>query len=806
MAAAVMRAMTFGATSSREGRPGRSAGRDGDHSSRNSSRNRILRSLSTREQDADRERERAGEEPRSSLSLSRNSSRLTPPNPPGSVPGPTGILLNANRPASESPGPFLSPTSSPPSGNGVYHAPSSASSSLTSNLDLERTVSAVSFDGISAPPSTVTRPSHPTRSHSSSSILQSSSLASNQDQSRSSSMSCGEPSSSSSPGGGGPGDAIACSGMMSADSSATGSVSAAAAARKIRFAPLPQIRPRAYSTGRNLWFVGTDFEGEAAEGEEGTRRRLVRREDADEQALEDEYDDDYDEIVEGPLQKRGSWGDISAWVAGSKKDKDDDAVSVASSAGGAGGAETPTPSSKDAYSKILKPWRFGKSKKSKSAFPRKDSDEGTGLGGGVALSRQSSVDSDVSRRSSVDVGALASPRSRPTVSTGVPMRRASTWDSSESPSSSTSRPTSCASASPIARSSSSYGQPRQQPQSQQIYYASPARSGARRANYPPVAQRSRSARTPQKPPTKVDEPAFHEWGSSGSVGSVGSATSKSGGEEDDGSGMAWIRRRRAQREREEKEKEKREREARGGDTDAAALAPARDDSTTSSELMSRIGAPEPLAAPEDDDDGGDEICRERKFPARTSTLDSTLSSASTVMPTPPSPSVPGSSTPTRSLSGLSMTRPSLSGTTVASSAGSTATVGTATSTAKWEGEEKAGEGGVVMIEEPKEEDDDEEEEEDDDEGGEEEDDEGEEEDDDEGEKPDDESDLDEDELAQEEALVQAARKTAQGAGHERYHSASHRNKLTVVEHVKQHQPTRRASTSSNSAGVGVKVA
>ncbi|GAA5973849.1 hypothetical protein JCM21900_006708 [Sporobolomyces salmonicolor] len=784
MAAAVMRAMTFGATASREGRPGRSAGRDGDHSSRNSSRNRILRSLSTREQDADRERERAGEEPRSSLSLSRSSSRLNPPNPPGSVRGPTGILLNANRPASESPGPFLSPTSSPPSGNGVYHAPSSASSSLTSNLDLERTVSAVSFDGISAPPSTVTRPSHPTRSHSSSSILQSSSLASNHDQSRSSSMSCGDPSSSSSPGGGGPGDAIACSGMMSADSSATGSVSAAAAARKIRFAPLPQIRPRAYSTGRNLWFVGTDFEGEAAEGEEGTRRRLVRREDADEQALEDEYDHDYDEIVEGPLQKRGSWGDISAWVAGSKKDKDDDAVSVASSAGGAGGADTPTPSSKDAYSKILKPWRFGKSKKSKSAFPRKDSDEGTGLGGGVALSRQSSVDSDVSRRSSVDVGALASPRSRPTVSTGVPMRKASTWDSSEFPSSSTSRPTSCASASPIARSSSSYGQPRQQLPSQPIYYASPARSGARRANYPPVAQRSRSARPPQKPPTTVDEPAFHEWGSSGSVGSVGSATSKSGGEEDDGSGMAWIRRRRAQREREEKEK--REREARGGDTGAAALATARDDSTTSGELMSRIGAPEPLAAP----DGGDEIRRERKFPARTSTLDSTLSSASTVMPTPPSPSVPGSSTPTRSLSGLSMTRPSLSGTTVASSAGSTATVGTATSTAKWAGEEKAGEEGVVMIEEPEEEDDDEEDEDDDDEG----------------EKPDDESDLDEDELAQEEALVQAARKTAQGAGHERYHSASHRNKLRVVEHVKQHQPTRRASTSSNSAGVGVKVA
>ncbi|GAA5888934.1 hypothetical protein JCM5296_002744 [Sporobolomyces johnsonii] len=784
MAAAVMRAMTFGATSSREGRPSSSAGRDKDHSSRNSSRNRLSWGLSTREQDLERERDRAGEEPRSSLSLSRSrsSSRLNPPNPACTGRGPTGILLNANRPASDSPIPLLSPTSSPPNGNGVYHAPSSASSPTASNLDLARTVS---FDAASPPTSTVTRPSPPMRSHSSSSILQHPSIASNHDQSRSSSTSCGEPSASS-PTGGEPGEALVCSGTMTADSSTTGSVSAAAA-RKIRFAPLPQIRPRAYSTGRNLWFEGADFEGEAAEGEEGATRRLVRRENTDEHVLEDEYDDDHDEGAGGPLQKWGSWGEISAWVAGSKKDKDDDAISVASStgvgAGAASGAETPTPSSKDAYSKILKPWRFGKSKKSKSSLPRKDSDEGTGLGGGAALSRQSSADSDVSRRSSVDVGVLTSTGPRPKVSTGVPMRKANTWDSSESPSS-TSRPSSLrGSASPIARSSSSYGQPGQHSQSQPIYYASPARTGTRRANYPPVAQRSRLARPPQKQPAKVDEPAFHEWGSSRSVGSVGSATSKSGGEEDDGSGMAWIRRRRAQREREEKEK--REREERGGDKDAAAPTTARDDSMTPVELVSRNGAPEALPTNADDHNDDEIRARERKFPARTSTLDSTVSSASTVMPTPPSPSLTGSSTPTRSLSALSMTRPNLSGDTAVSSAGSTATVGTATSTAKWEQE---GEEGVVMIDEPEEEDDEDEDEDEDDEG----------------EKPDDESDLDEDELAQEEALMQAARRTAKGAGHERYHSASHRNKLTVVEHVKQQQPTRRASTSSNSAGVNVK--
>ncbi|GAA5870399.1 hypothetical protein JCM1840_004714 [Sporobolomyces johnsonii] len=782
MAAAVMRAMTFGATSSREGRPSSSAGRDKDHSSRNSSRNRLSWGLSTKEQDLERERDRAGEEPRSSLSLSRSrsSSRLNPSTPACTGRGPTGILLNANRPASDSPIPLLSPTSSPPNG-GVYHDPSSASSSTASNLDLARTVS---FDATSPPTSTVTRPSPPMRSHSSSSILQYPSLTSNHDQSRSSSTSCGEPSISSSPTGGELGEALACSGTMTADSSTTGSVSTAAA-RKIRFAPLPQIRPRAYSTGRNLWFEGADFEGEAAEGEEGATRRLVRRENTDEHALEDDYDDDHDEVAGGPLQKWGSWGEIGAWVAGSKKDKDDDAISVASSTGGgasaAAGADTPTPSSKDAYSKILKPWRFGKSKKSKSSFPRKDSDEGTGLGGGAALSRQSSADSDVSRRSSVDVGVLTSTGPRPKVSTGVPMRKANTWDSSESPSSN-SRPSSLrGSASPIARSSSSYGQ---HSQSQPIYYASPARTGTRRANYPPVAQRSRLARPPQKQPAKVDEPAFHEWGSSRSVGSVGSATSKSGGEEDDGSGMAWIRRRRAQREREEKEK--REREERGGDKDAVAPATARDDSTTPVELVSRGGAPEELPTHADDHNDDEIRARERKFPARTSTLDSTVSSVSTVMPTPPSPSLTGSSTPTRSLSALSMTRPSLSGDTAVSSAGSTATAGTATSTAKWE---KEGEEGVVMIDEPEEEEDDDEEDEDDD---------------DEGEKPDDESDLDEDELAQEEALMQAARRTAKGAGHERYHSASHRNKLTVVEHVKQPQPTRRASTSSNSAGVNVK--
>lgn len=158
-------------------------------------------------------------------------------------------------------------------------------------------------------------------------------------------------------------------------------------------------------------------------------------------------------------------------------------------------------------SKLLRPLSFGLGSKKK----RSSSKSRGATSGSDSLSRQSSNESDISRGSSMDGGGF-----RPT---GIPMRKTRTWESGDS------------------------GGPRE----------------SRRAQYPPVAQRSRTARRPVS--ISAPDPTFNEWGAGSSVGSVASrGSAKVEEDEDDGGGMAWIKKRRAQREAERKKAEEEEAE------------------------------------------------------------------------------------------------------------------------------------------------------------------------------------------------------------------------------------------------------
>lgn len=256
----------------------------------------------------------------------------------------------------------------------------------------------------------------------------------------------------------------------------------------IRFAPLPEIRQRAYSTGHNVWLEDADVSDGVRSGEEAgeAHRGFAIRDQEDNYGDDSAVADSDDE--EGSLSRSifGSWkSDLS--LVRSRGDE-----SGGSSAGGEAKSDASSYTSK-----LLRPLSFGlvKKKKSKSKVD----------GRSESLSRISSNDSDVSRRSMNDGG--------PRPSSGVPMRKTRTWEPGET------------------------------------------QTQSRRANYPPVAQRSKTRTPIARQAVSVPEPSFVEWGSAGTLGSVGKPPAE---DEDDGSGMAWIRRRRAEREAEKKRKEEEE--------------------------------------------------------------------------------------------------------------------------------------------------------------------------------------------------------------------------------------------------------
>lgn len=573
---------------------------------------------------------------------------------------------------------------------------------------------------------------------------------------------------------------------------------------KIKFAPLPQIRPRSYSTGRNVW-AEHDDEGDTGLGgeygfdDEGGgplgNRHLVRREDGKilpyyengiDDDEEDEVSEDEDRETGGGFRfnpRRQSWTDSlgmgSVWGSsnssnGHKRDKsrdtEVDTVSLGSSAGGGGGNNSDYGLSSSGgkekeiggVGKILKPFLFGRKKSIKSGSTSSAGRASATLTvdetGGTGLSRQSSGDSQVSRRSTLSTDNTPGPTTptndgvRGKGTTGIPMRKASTWDSTNSAGSKGSNSTAKDKKQKrisLAAASTSPG-PRDPASPQIIYYASPSRSSrpARRAQYPPVAQRSRTAPKPIRQ-SKVEEPEFTEWGSVGSVGSVssrGAGPSRSAGDDDeDGSGMAWIKRRR--REREEKEKQERELAA----ASAVAVSSLRQDEQRQQQAQDV----EVEIAKKPEEDKENEIVQRMigRNPKRQSTVDSTFSmtsSTSTIRPASP-----------KIMSGLSLSRPAREAEDDSPEAA-------------FDGEESdEGQGVDDSDDESVDEDD-------------------------EGEFKDD--DLDADELAKEEALCDAARRTANCAGAERYHSTTHENVLHVPSDSIKRQPSQnlKRSNSDNS--------
>ncbi|GAA6001173.1 hypothetical protein JCM10207_007444 [Rhodosporidiobolus poonsookiae] len=759
MAAAVMRAMTFGLADKdkdkdreREGRrssrslgaasgPGRSGS-----GSRSSSRTGFARAFGAGgDDDSDDEGV--------ARSLSRTSSRLQP------VSAGPGILLNTTR------SPLPSPSTSPPTGsapNGSLYVTPSAASSRASGLDLSRPLSSPS----------VSPPVHPgvgRRQHSDASSTY---------------------------------PVTPVNGTFPPHSTlgATPSSSGAGTKREstIRFAPLPEIRPRSYSTGRNVWLEDAEYDddGLPLDGE----RHFVRRDDAEGVEYDDYALDDEDEPGSGAgggaLQKWGSWSDsLAGWALSpvtSRNKGDDDAHSTTGSVAGegyalerttsgassVGGASTGTSASGGGGSaggggsskKLLKAFGFGKSgsSASSSAAGKKAERRKSTAGDETGLSRTLSASSEpdgpgAARRLSLDVGggSGASPATpRPKGSTGIPMRKSSTWEPGDSLTA------------PAGRSAS--GAP--------VYYASPARSARRRSNYPPVAQRSRNApRVVRR--VEVEEPAFEEWGSASSVGAVGGsrggkgARSAAGAEEDDddGSGMAWIKKRRAEREKKEREeRERAEAQAATAPEEGGADEPAElqdHELPPVSPALSSASAPAASASPppEDGSTADDAAPAEgeprrpflpsglagRSPPQRSATLDSTISTASTIRPSTPVPSQTQTQGQAQHKpSGLSTTRPVLSVdvdaapiTRVEPSSASPSDAASVRSPTSASTAETS---------------DDEEDEEDE-------------------ESDEDEDDLDAEELAREEALVEEAKRGAKSMGAERYHSAAHENRLLQVK-------------------------
>ena len=452
---------------------------------------------------------------------------------------------------------------------------------------------------------------------------------------------------------------------------------------RIRFAPLPLIRPRAYSTGRNVYLSDAPDVAEGTLGD-GAERTWVRRE-RDEDFLVDDNDGlnltDSDE-EDGGKGLFGSWGGGSGSAFKGRKD-DDSGLS----------------------SKLLRPLTFGLGGRKKSS-KRSPSADSRASGTGTTLSRTSSMESDAGKIGH-DLSRVSSTTSSngavPFKSSGVPLRKASTWE--------------------------------------------PGEKRKPRPVYPSVAQKSRNRASIDVPKLKADPhaPAFNEWGNGPSVGSVGQGPTTE--DADDGSGMAWIKKRRLQREAEAKAKVEEE------------AAKAKDDQTATA--------------------------------ASTAT---------------PSPVVSGASTPTApAASGLTLLRPSVPPLVITSPASPSPnseslafefddlrsgprsappTVDTFSESDKSTVRTK--DSGAST--EPTSDDEDELDESEDEEDEEEED------------QEDDDDDLDADELAAEEALAAAAKQSEmiKGTGQERFHSANHETKMLAVSSKDSSATVKARSASGRS--------
>ena len=347
---------------------------------------------------------------------------------------------------------------------------------------------------------------------------------------------------------------------------------------KIRFAPLPEIRPRSYSTGNSLFLE----DGEIDE----TERNWVRREtnmQTDSAIETDEELDDEDrslgrrssgEITRGRearIRNNASTQNSSNHIFSKDRWLMDGQVVGKSSApttpsgekDGMMGAMLSSISSRgEATSitlKILRPLSFGlvkKEKKKKDSKRASSSDTG---GKGDNFPRWDSMESDVSRLSSVSgisgmSGASSGRRAATAAGGGSSYGGGNgerTWGSEGGA---------------IRRSKNDdddgiTGSGRRNWEQSAVQSGPSVNSHqyapSRRANYPPVAQRSKKKAKPATAPTfsKVVEPKFVEWGfeRAGSTGGGGMGNNRKNGinvdedEEEDGSGLAWIKRRKEER-------------------------------------------------------------------------------------------------------------------------------------------------------------------------------------------------------------------------------------------------------------------
>ncbi|KAK4058873.1 hypothetical protein OIO90_000319 [Microbotryomycetes sp. JL221] len=552
--------------------------------------------------------------------------------------------------------------------------------------------------------------------------------------------------------------------------------------RKIRFAPLPEITGRDdHQTG-----LGDDLN----DGSNNNHNNSSSADLTSPQAItgivsQDESDDtgtsrSYGSMF-GSWKSETSFGGRRQSVDYDNQDQDESTSSKLSSSYTA---------------KLLRPLGFGSNKK------KKRSSSSTRSSGTDSLSRQSSNESDLSRVSS-SIDGTRQP-------TGIPMRKTRTWESAEEATTSSS----------IATSLS----PRQ----------------TRRSNYPPVAPKQRPrASAIRKSKMSRSAPAapdveFNEWGSNQGVGSVRTTSSFSRDEdEDDGSGMAWIKKRRAQREAEEKrkaieEQEQQEAQKRKQEQERLQTVEPDDGEEEDDEEADDInGLGEdgdvPFALDEDDDVHSthtaipgirNETGTERS--TRTSTPQMSLTPRQNSISLQPQHMTTNTNTNTTTTSGLSLTKPTLH------VQKSTPDVSPALKNQFFENlnhdqqqHQQQFDSTLVEIESPlsnspprsiqnQNEDDslhaknlsdklgqlalnkststhsttrviysDEEEEDSDSDSS-----SGES---DEEKHQDEDSDLDEDELAQEEALAEQARKTAQSAGAERFHSAKHHSSVVDVD-------------------------
>ena len=354
------------------------------------------------------------------------------------------------------------------------------------------------------------------------------------------------------------------------------------ASAKIRFAPLPEIRPRSYSTGNSLFLEDGDIND--------PDRNWVRRESNQVQfpdsalGSDDEMDDD-----ENAFGRRSS-GELSRGrearmrqAATANRDSENlfskDRWRMEGQVVGKSSAPSTPSGEKDGMMgamlnsisnrgeasitlKILRPLSFGLVKKKKKS---KRSSMSESAAKGDKFPRYDSMDSNTSRVSSASaVSGYSAVSGVSGVSGTSSVRRAATAAGSSY--AGNGERTWGSEGGALMRSADDDDDDAISGSGRRNWEQSAAHSGpsvnshqyapSRRANYPPVAQRSKKKPKPATAPTfsKVVEPKFVEWGfeRAGSAGGGLGNNRKNGinvdeDEEEDGSGLAWIKRRKEER-------------------------------------------------------------------------------------------------------------------------------------------------------------------------------------------------------------------------------------------------------------------